>query len=386
MSEKQLPARPSLEFLKKLAKERLASIRAERPDAKLADAQLAVAREHGFASWRALHEHVTRATSAPSFDARVNEEQVAAFFDAISRLDVEAVRTMLRATPVLANVPDTSGQMPLHLAAERDSAELVTLLLSAGANPAAKFGNSAHTPLSWALTVNSFNAAEALTRAGVKPDLFCAAGLGDVEAVRSFFDERGRLKPGASQTGSSRFAPDGGRLPRPPTEPVEIVSDALYIAARNGRAEVVRDLLGRDVDLSFRAYVGGTALHWAYFSGSKEVIEMLIAAGADPASRDDVFKCTPRAFAICVPANWGIAHKVEGWLREDPTLARVNDGRGTPLHEAARGGQARIAMILLLVGADRAARDRDGKTASDLARENGHVGIAELIERVGSQD
>jgi len=45
-----LPDRPSLEYLKKLAKDRLLELRRADAGARLADAQLAVAREHGFPS------------------------------------------------------------------------------------------------------------------------------------------------------------------------------------------------------------------------------------------------------------------------------------------------------------------------------------------------
>jgi hypothetical protein len=58
MSNGQLPERPSLEFLKKLAKERLQALRRSDPKAKLAAALLAVARDAGFPSWRALKAHV----------------------------------------------------------------------------------------------------------------------------------------------------------------------------------------------------------------------------------------------------------------------------------------------------------------------------------------
>ena len=47
-----LPDRPNLEYLKKVAKDRLHDLQRSDPAAQLADAQLAVAREHGFASWR----------------------------------------------------------------------------------------------------------------------------------------------------------------------------------------------------------------------------------------------------------------------------------------------------------------------------------------------
>ena len=54
MSASKLPERPSLAFLRKLAKDRLEKLRQSDPQAKLAAALLDVAREHGFPSWRAL--------------------------------------------------------------------------------------------------------------------------------------------------------------------------------------------------------------------------------------------------------------------------------------------------------------------------------------------
>ena len=71
MTQATLPARPNLDFLKKLAKKRLRSMRASPASAKakLADAQLAVARDHGFASWRKLRAHVIAATAAVKDEA-----------------------------------------------------------------------------------------------------------------------------------------------------------------------------------------------------------------------------------------------------------------------------------------------------------------------------
>ena len=66
----QLPVRPSLEQLKKQAKERLQAM----PGATLADAQFALAREYGFESWPKLKHHVE--SQAPA-DLR-QHEQIAA--------------------------------------------------------------------------------------------------------------------------------------------------------------------------------------------------------------------------------------------------------------------------------------------------------------------
>jgi hypothetical protein len=49
-----LPAKPSLEHLRKEAKQRLVVLRGASANAQLTDAQLLVARRYGFSSWRAL--------------------------------------------------------------------------------------------------------------------------------------------------------------------------------------------------------------------------------------------------------------------------------------------------------------------------------------------
>src|SRR5262249_42600914 len=85
----ELPARPNLEHLKNEAKARLKELRAVAPEAKLAQAQLDVARRYGFASWRALKLHVDALNPPPAERKRV--------FDAARRGDVEAVRSALDA-------------------------------------------------------------------------------------------------------------------------------------------------------------------------------------------------------------------------------------------------------------------------------------------------
>ena len=56
---RQLPARPNLEHLKNQAKDLLDDLVKREPQAKLADALHALAREYGFPSWPKLKAHVT---------------------------------------------------------------------------------------------------------------------------------------------------------------------------------------------------------------------------------------------------------------------------------------------------------------------------------------
>jgi hypothetical protein len=64
----RLPARPSLEQLRKQAKERLTAMRTSDPGATLADAQLTLAREHGFDSWPRLVHHIEGLQGAERFE------------------------------------------------------------------------------------------------------------------------------------------------------------------------------------------------------------------------------------------------------------------------------------------------------------------------------
>src|SRR5262245_6037964 len=55
---RHLPDRPNLEYLKHEAKDRLADLRRADPAAQLSEAQFALARDYGFASWPVLKAHV----------------------------------------------------------------------------------------------------------------------------------------------------------------------------------------------------------------------------------------------------------------------------------------------------------------------------------------
>jgi hypothetical protein len=58
-----LPSRPSLDWLRKTARQQLRELRASQPDIKLAAVQLALARDYGFSSWRSLKAHVEQLQS-----------------------------------------------------------------------------------------------------------------------------------------------------------------------------------------------------------------------------------------------------------------------------------------------------------------------------------
>jgi len=61
-----LPAHPSLDHLRKEARQLLDALRARANSAQLADAQLIIARTYGFSSWRSLKLEVDQRRQAPS--------------------------------------------------------------------------------------------------------------------------------------------------------------------------------------------------------------------------------------------------------------------------------------------------------------------------------
>ena len=137
-SFRKLPERPDLDQLRKQAKELLrrcasgdaeaaAEVRAyftpER-DAPLtlAQAQLVLARAHGFDSW-------------PKLKAFVEGVHKQALVDAIHARDLDAVRAILRRRPELADATTGRGeQSMIHLAVLNDDAAVLRLLMEHGAD------------------------------------------------------------------------------------------------------------------------------------------------------------------------------------------------------------------------------------------------------------
>src|SRR5712692_1588576 len=123
MSNSKLPQRASLEYLRKLAKDRLPELRRADPHAKLATALLTVARDHGFASWRALKAELERRQT----------NDVALFFGACEKGDIEALRGLLANDPSLVRIDHPQarhrGWTGLHEAAKRGHVEAVRLLI-----------------------------------------------------------------------------------------------------------------------------------------------------------------------------------------------------------------------------------------------------------------
>ena len=127
---RELPAKPSLEFLKKQAKELLRSTRQSTGQGKLADAQHALANEYGFSTWAQLKSHVESLGLTPAEALKV----------AVCDSDALRVRELLKKHPELRakiNDPMPNEGFGLHAmfaAVQRSDRATIDVLLEAGAD------------------------------------------------------------------------------------------------------------------------------------------------------------------------------------------------------------------------------------------------------------
>jgi len=210
---------------------------------------------------------------------------------------VEEIEMVLGEDPGLVNCRGDHDVTPLHAAAERNHVAAATALLDAGAGLEAET-TWGMTPLQWAANMGAHEVGELLLARGARQNIWSAAGLGMLDAVKSFVAGPDTLAPGAAQTRYNQ-ALDGSWETLPPSGDFrEAVSDAFYVAARNGHVEVARCLLELGADIDFRGFFGGSGLHWAALNGHAEMVRFLLDNGADKSLKDEQFQTTPREWAL----------------------------------------------------------------------------------------
>ena len=363
-----LPPRPSLEQLRKRAKDLLRAARdadhsaikrfvdagarhRSARDVLLADAQFVLAREHGYQTWSELKRfaeetgHQIRPMIRPGGlsgnrpyrlrdGTTVTNEDVWSTLVAARDGDLDRFKALVKRAPALAHV-EYNYTPPLHFAVREGHLALTEFLIEQGAD----FAGYRTYPFGDAL----------LTMAEEREHNELAALL------------RGRL--------SRRFALAEGMR-------------AIIDAGRAGDRRRVMDELDRDPSLARKSNeVGDTALHNAAHQGDIELVELLLAAGADPdAVRGDGY----RPIHLALMPDWrarvpesrrhhiaslllergarnsmfiaAMLHDVayiRAALRADPARANEEDtNHFRPLTGAAETNDVALARLLLDHGAD----------------------------------
>ncbi len=151
----------------------------------------------------------------------------------------------------------------------------------------------------------------------------------------------------------------------------------VFEAAALGKNERVAELLAGQPGLA-SAYApdGFTPLGLAAFFGHREVVELLLARGADV---NAVSRNATGYTALTGAVAKGDAAIVAALLAAGAN-ANYRYAKGhSPLHEAAVSGNSALVKLLLEHGADPNARMDDGKMPADLAAARGHEELAKQL-------
>jgi ankyrin repeat protein len=360
-----LPARPSLEWLRKTAKDKLKQLRTEKPSAVLAEAQLLLARDYGFDSWRKLKRHVEErerslsvsdATAAPQL---TRDQIVRGLLKLVGTGQIDEVRRILTAAPPMVNAvgphPFWGGRpQPLHVAIETKRRDMFELLLGVGADVNGTNDQYDHwSPLMLTSDEDRQDMRDELLRRGARVGLMEALMFADDERVEEL------LRPGASALPS--YAPNAGsplnfaRTTAAIDRLIELGA-ATDVKDRWGSTPIesmsrlgprgqplVRHLIARGVPAAPEEYAR---------LGDRQTLAALIEQDPDIVKSD----------AVMMGAVDFRHHELVEWLlaRGANVNARTTvRSRHTALHSAAWNGDLPMVQLLVGAGADLSARDEE---------------------------
>jgi ankyrin repeat protein len=288
---KTLPAQPHIAWLKKTAKERLDELRAADPAAKLHQAQLAVAQEYGFKSWRSLKVHV----DATSLDGQIVAAAANGNAAALDRLLTEhpekigvtgsqwdrpllhiaadkghdaCVRVLLERGADVKQRDKFDDATALHWAAQEGHLDVVRRLVAAGADIDGEGDEHEMGVVGWATCFRNVQreVADFLLAQGAKPTIFAAIALGRADLVRKL----AAAEPSLLGRQMSRF--EHRRMP-------------LHFAVEKNQVAMVELLLSLGADPRAKDDRGNTPLNGASSKTDKRIADLLIAAGASAAEQ-----------------------------------------------------------------------------------------------------
>ena len=246
--------------------------------------------------------------------------------DAVKQHDLAVVGALLQ-QHVDVNAPDGDGATALHWAVYGDDAQLVDLLIAAGAK-ADVANDLAITPLHLA-SVN-----------------------GNVAIVKRLLD-KGANPNAASETGVT----------------------PLMESARSGSVDVVRALLARGANVNVKERDREqTPLMWAVARQHPGVVKVLVDHGADLHARSRVRNLT-------VMLDQGPRRSVKT-AKQD--AKRISSGASTPLLFAAQTGDVQSVRHLLTAGANPNDTGADGNSAVVTAIFSGHSAVAQALLAAGA--
>jgi uncharacterized protein len=160
----------------------------------------------------------------------------------------------------------------------------------------------------------------------------------------------------------------------------------LQAAARSGQLDRVELLLAAGADVTSGNDVGATALHEAVFCKHTRVVKLLLEHGADAVL--NTMQCKQRGdcdpfFALTLCND---AATLKLLLTAGADVHAATSSGDTCLHIAARHNySAPVVCLLIKAGADMHAVNSRGKSAAEVAHDNGNTLIQQLLVRAAQQ-
>lgn len=285
-----LPARANLEHLKNEAKQHLKTMRVQNPASRLSEAQLFVARNYGFPSWRKLKSCVD---ALDDFGRQL--------VNAVHDGNLSTMQRILDSHPDLVNAStevhpamrptDTLTMRLIHLAIAEGKADVLHLLIDYGADLNVR-NASGRLPLHDCFELDHDDLATILLDAGAVPDVCAASVYGMHDRLEQILasdpHKANDLITGNSPLGWSVY----GRQPKSATILFEHGAVA-YVwgqASAVGSTLVTSVLLEHGANPNWQDEHGNTPLHRVIASrmvlDPAKFVQILLDFGADVSIRN----------------------------------------------------------------------------------------------------
>ncbi|XP_067654205.1 uncharacterized protein [Haliotis asinina] len=153
------------------------------------------------------------------------------------------------------------------------------------------------------------------------------------------------------------------------------------VAAWYRHRDVVEFLVGRGADVSLVDRWGNNVLHLACYNGDLEMVKLILSMNVVNINSRGWNSRTP----VMRAAESGHRDVVEFLVSRGADVSLVDGYGDNVLHFACRGGDLEtVKLILSMNVVDINARNNDGKTAADYARDFGHQRLLNLLVSRGA--
>jgi ankyrin repeat protein len=160
----------------------------------------------------------------------------------------------------------------------------------------------------------------------------------------------------------------------------QVTAAPIHDAVASGDINRVYALISPELEINEMDASGMTAIQLAVRDDNFEIIKLLVDSGADVNIGSTRFKFTP----LHIAARRGDAALVNLLLANSVDVNRLNHEGTSALHYAVRAGKNEIAALLIANGAEVDIKDFEDYTPLHNAAWNGHLETVELLVSNGA--